>query len=58
MDREKMSNLCRGRSIGAAYQISVDFGNAVSGVKVFLEINQSKTRMACGGHVSNRVGTK
>ena len=35
MDREKMSNLCRGRSIGAAYQISVDFGNAVSEVKVF-----------------------
>jgi hypothetical protein len=24
----------------------------------FLEINQSKTRMACGGHVCLRIGTK
>ena len=24
----------------------------------FLEINQSKTRMACGGHVCKRIGTK
>jgi hypothetical protein len=23
-----------------------------------LEINQSKTRMACGGHVCKRIGTK
>jgi hypothetical protein len=27
------------------------FGQAVSEVKIFLEINQSETRMACGGHV-------
>jgi hypothetical protein len=27
------------------------FGPAVSEKKIFLEINQSKTRMACGGHV-------
>ena len=26
--------------------------------KYFLEINQSETRIACGGHVSNRIGTK
>jgi hypothetical protein len=24
----------------------------------FLEINQSETRMACGGHVFQRIGTK
>ena len=24
----------------------------------FLEINQSKTRMVCGGHVCLRIGTK
>jgi hypothetical protein len=24
----------------------------------FLEINQSETRMACGGHVCKRIGTK
>ena len=24
----------------------------------FLEINQSETRMACGGHVCSRIGTK
>jgi hypothetical protein len=27
------------------------FGPAVSEKKIFLEINQSKTRMACGGYV-------
>jgi hypothetical protein len=24
----------------------------------FIEINQSETRMACGGHVCYRIGTK
>jgi hypothetical protein len=32
-------------SIGASHQISVQFGKAVS------EIDQSKTRIACGSHV-------
>jgi hypothetical protein len=27
------------------------FGLAVSEEKIFLKINQSETRMACGGHV-------
>jgi hypothetical protein len=27
------------------------FGKAVSEEKILLEINQSETRMACGGHV-------
>jgi hypothetical protein len=37
------------------------FGKAVSEKKIFfffLEINQSRTRIACGGHVYNRIGTK
>ena len=50
MDRDKMSNLYRGRSIGAAYQISVDLGTRFQRLR-FLEINQSKIRMACGDHV-------
>ena len=37
-------------SIGASHQISVHFGKAVS-EKQILEINQSKTRIACGSHV-------
>jgi hypothetical protein len=26
--------------------------------RFFLEINQSETRIACGGHVCQRIGTK
>jgi hypothetical protein len=37
-------------SIGASHQISVHFGKAVS-EKKFLEIDQSKTRIACGSNV-------
>jgi hypothetical protein len=44
-----MSNLYREPSIEAFYQISVHLG-VVSEEKIFLEINQSETRMACGGH--------
>ena len=32
------------------------FGTAVSEEKIFLEINQSETRIACGGHVCYRLG--
>jgi hypothetical protein len=34
------------------------FGLAVSEKKFFLEIDQSETRMACGGHVCKQIGTK
>jgi hypothetical protein len=50
MDQDKMSNLYREPSIDASYRISVHLGSGFSG-EDFLEINQSKTRMACGGHV-------
>jgi hypothetical protein len=36
-------------SIAASHQISALFGQAVS--EKFLEIDQSKTRIACGSHV-------
>jgi hypothetical protein len=45
-----MTNLYRGPSIDASYQISVHLGKWFQR-RFFLEINQSKTRMACGGHV-------
>jgi hypothetical protein len=49
-DRDEMSNLYRGPSIDASYQVSVQL------VKWFqrrrlLEIHHSETRIACGGHV-------
>jgi hypothetical protein len=47
-----MTNLYRGPSIDASYKISVhlESGYRFRG-EDFLKINQSKTRMACGGHV-------
>jgi hypothetical protein len=45
-----MTNLNRGPSIDASFQISVHLESGFRG-EDFLEINQSKTRMACGGHV-------
>jgi hypothetical protein len=45
-----MSNLYRGPSKDASYQVSIHLA-VVSEKKIFLEINQSETRIACGGHV-------
>jgi hypothetical protein len=50
MDRDKMTNLYIGPSIDAFYQIQFIWESGFRG-EDFLEINQSKTRMACGGHV-------
>ena len=50
MDRDKMSIIYREPSIYASYQISVHWESGFRG-EDFLEINQSKTRMACGGHI-------
>jgi hypothetical protein len=33
------------------------FGQAVSEETIFLEINQSETRIACGGHVCQWIGS-
>jgi hypothetical protein len=45
-----MTNLYRGPSIDVSYQISGHLGKRFQGEDL-LEINQSKTRMAYGGHV-------
>jgi hypothetical protein len=45
-----MSNLYRGSSNDASYQVLIQLAERFRG-EYFLEINQSETRMACGGHV-------
>ena len=48
-DQDEMSNLYRGPSIDASYQVSVHL--AMQFQRRFLKISQSETRIACGGHV-------
>jgi hypothetical protein len=50
MDQDEMSNLYRGTSIDASYQFSVHLAKWFQRRR-FLEIDQSETRIACGGHV-------
>jgi hypothetical protein len=45
-----MSNLYRRPSIDYSYQVSVPLAKQFQGRR-FLEIDQSETRIACGGHV-------
>jgi hypothetical protein len=52
-----MSNLYRGPSIDASYQVSVDLGKWFQRRR-FLKIGQSETGIACGGHVCRWIGTK
>ena len=56
-DRDDISNLYRGPSIDDFYQVSVQLAKQFQGRR-FLKIHQSKTRIACGGHVCYRIGTK
>jgi hypothetical protein len=55
-DRDGMSNLYRGPSIDASYQVLDHL--AKQSQRRFLEIKQSETRFACGGHVCKWIGTK
>jgi hypothetical protein len=48
-DQDEKSNLYRGPSIDTSYQLLVHLAKQFQ--RRFLEINQSKTRIACGGHV-------
>ena len=50
MDRDKMSNIYREPSIDASYQVWIHLAKRFQRRR-FLEINQSETRIACGGHV-------
>jgi hypothetical protein len=47
MDRDKMSNLYRGPSIDAFYQVSVHLAKRFQRRRI-LKISQSDTRVACG----------
>jgi hypothetical protein len=49
-DRDEKSTLYRGPSIDAFYQVSVHLAKQFQRRR-FLEIDQSETRTACGGHV-------
>jgi hypothetical protein len=50
MDGDEMSNLYRGPSKDASCQVSVHLAKRFQRRR-FLEIDQSETRIACGGHV-------
>jgi hypothetical protein len=50
-NRDEMSKVYREASIDAFYRISVHLAMRYQRRRFFLEINQSETRMACGGHV-------
>jgi hypothetical protein len=52
-----LSKLYTEPSIGASYQILVHLVTLFQRRR-FLEINQSETRIACGGHVCKRIRTK
>jgi hypothetical protein len=49
-DRDEMSTLYRGPPIDASYQVSDNLAKQFQKRRL-LEINQSETRIACGGHV-------
>jgi hypothetical protein len=55
-NRDGMSNLYRGPSIDASFKVSDHLAKQFQ-IR-FLEINQSETRIACGGHVCKWIGTK
>jgi hypothetical protein len=49
-DQDEMSILYREPSIDASYQVSSHLTKQFQ-MRRFLEIDQSETRIACGGHV-------
>jgi hypothetical protein len=50
MDQDEMSNLYRGPSIDASYHVSVHLALWFQRRR-FLKIDQSETKIACGGYV-------
>jgi hypothetical protein len=46
---KKMSNLYKGPPIDTSYQVSIHLAKQFQ--RRFLEIDQSETTIACGGHV-------
>jgi hypothetical protein len=49
-DRDEMSNLNRGPSMDASYQVSVHLAKRFQRRRIY-KISQSETRIACGSHV-------
>jgi hypothetical protein len=52
-----MNNLYREPSIDASYQVSVHLAKRFHRRRFFLEINQSETRIVCGGQVWDEIIT-
>ena len=50
-DQDEIIILYRGPSKDAPYQASIHLAKLFQRRRFFLEINQSETRLACGGHV-------
>jgi hypothetical protein len=50
MDRDEMSNRYRGPPIDTSYKVSVHLAKQFQRRR-FFKIDQSETRIACGGHV-------
>jgi hypothetical protein len=57
MDRDGMSNLYRGLSIDASYQVSVHLAKRLQKRRIF-KISQSETRVAYGAMFVNGWGRK
>jgi hypothetical protein len=53
---ERNEQSYRGPSIDASYQVSVHFAKQFQRRR-FKKIGQSETRIACGGHVCQWIGT-
>ena len=56
MNRDEMSKVNRRPSKDASYQVSVHLAKRFQR-RIFLEIDQSETRIAYGGHVCKRIET-
>ena len=52
-----MSNFYRRPSKDAFYQVSIHLAKQFQ-KRIFLEIDQSETRIVSGGHVCEQMGTK
>jgi hypothetical protein len=57
MDQDEMSILNREPPIDASYQVSVHLAERFQR-RIKEKISQSETRVASGGHVCYRIGTK
>jgi hypothetical protein len=51
MNRDEMTNLSRGPSKDAPYQVSIHLAKRFQKRRIF-KISQLETRIACGGHVN------